>query len=330
MSMKLIKYIFLLLFLLNPLIVQATKDCPGDMMLWRTPGSLFSDCFCPPGTKMLTNFIDYTSARYGKCQETFNLFDPNTPLNLTSGNLVLWLDADDPYGSGYRPSDGTVITKWYDKSGNSNHATASGSPTYKHYVTDDSGTGSQWYFVRNAILLGSGGTDYFTSTSLPTLNYGAFTIFVIIDLTSAGTGSAPAILEKRNGADGFAIFQNNSSLWGITYEANGGSGYSNGSDANIYLNASQGQNKFMLLRAYTTSNVNEVDYNNQTVSASSANNGGFLMASNTTAMNIGKRTYNSDNLKSAYIAEIIIFNGLLSTGQSNNIYNYLYQKWLIH
>ncbi len=46
-------------------------------------------------------------------------------------NLLQWVDASDPNGTGTAPADGSAISSWKDKSGNSNHLSTSGvTPTY--------------------------------------------------------------------------------------------------------------------------------------------------------------------------------------------------------
>jgi hypothetical protein len=44
--------------------------------------------------------------------------------------LTAWYDAADPLGTGVQPANSTVMSNWYDKSGNSNTMLATGSPTY--------------------------------------------------------------------------------------------------------------------------------------------------------------------------------------------------------
>ena len=47
-----------------------------------------------------------------------------SPFNVAQGNLILWLDASDPFGSGNLPPDQYTLATWYDKSGNHNDAVA--------------------------------------------------------------------------------------------------------------------------------------------------------------------------------------------------------------
>lgn len=46
-----------------------------------------------------------------------------SPLRIAPNNLQLWLDGNDPFGSGNLPNEGGRISMWKDKSGKGNHAT---------------------------------------------------------------------------------------------------------------------------------------------------------------------------------------------------------------
>ena len=48
---------------------------------------------------------------------------PFSPTNIPS--CVVWLDGDDPAGTGVRPASGSTVSSWKDKSGQSNHFTGS-------------------------------------------------------------------------------------------------------------------------------------------------------------------------------------------------------------
>jgi hypothetical protein len=57
--------------------------------------------------------------------------------NITYSNvpgLAIWLDGQDPLGTGSAPAIGTVVPTWFDKSGNGYNGTASASPTYSNGI----------------------------------------------------------------------------------------------------------------------------------------------------------------------------------------------------
>jgi hypothetical protein len=125
--------------------IASPRDCPADMILTN------NECSCPIGRAVNTD-LTQPLAKFGKCSEAFldPNFKPKTP-------PILWLDASDPYATGYRPKTGTIITNWYDKSGNHNHF--SGKATYARAL----------YFSQP--------DDIFTSTSNP-LNDPTTTVFI--------------------------------------------------------------------------------------------------------------------------------------------------------
>ena len=49
------------------------------------------------------------------------------------GGCSLWLDGNDPAGTGARPSNGTTLTTWVDKSG-SGYSTTSGNGVFIHSI----------------------------------------------------------------------------------------------------------------------------------------------------------------------------------------------------
>jgi hypothetical protein len=74
-----------------------------------------------------------------------SILNTSSPIPLTDTALKLWLDGADPLGSGTAPSNGTIITTWYDKSGNTNNATGYNSPAYNS--NELSFNGSDQYFT---------------------------------------------------------------------------------------------------------------------------------------------------------------------------------------
>ena len=60
-----------------------------------------------------------------------------TPTNFFSprqiSGCLLWLDANDPNGTGVVSTAGSVMTNWVDKSGSNNTVTANGSPVFSNY-----------------------------------------------------------------------------------------------------------------------------------------------------------------------------------------------------
>jgi hypothetical protein len=88
--------------------------------------------------------------------------------------LVLWLDATDPNGDSSELAANSTMTTWYDKSGQANHFTASGTVTYN--ATGTKGVQMNGTFMSNASF-----------TNLPTgvdADYSILIACVITDLTT--------------------------------------------------------------------------------------------------------------------------------------------------
>ena len=91
--------------------------------------------------------------------------------------LALWFDAQDPYGNGSQPGNGTLTT-WNDKSSNSNNATASaGGVTYN---TTNLGGYPAFVFTNSQYLLGT--------TSISGSNLAIFSVFSLANQTTGNSG----------------------------------------------------------------------------------------------------------------------------------------------
>lgn len=58
----------------------------------------------------------------------YSVFDPLSAIPFLPTNIpscVVWLDGDDPAGTGVRPASGSTVSSWKDKSGQANHFTGS-------------------------------------------------------------------------------------------------------------------------------------------------------------------------------------------------------------
>ena len=126
---------------------------------------------------------------------------PFSPTNIPS--CVVWLDGDDPAGTGVRPASGATVSSWKDKSGQSNHFTGS-------FVT--AGTAPVWtprLFNGCGGITMSGSSDaaqgsYFQlpTASLP-INVGTTCTFFIVCYV-IGSGASPSTAASRLLATSYA------------------------------------------------------------------------------------------------------------------------------
>ena len=217
------------------------------------------------------------------------------------GTCALWLDAADPNGTGARPSVGTTITTWIDKSGTSNHCT-SGTATFQ---TDSYGgyinfTGSQSY----------------TITTVNGVVNQYFTIFVVEQLQNYAGGES-AFMGGTTGSG-------NQNLH-MRY-VNGGGGmkfgfFANDLDASLVAftnNATQP----IRVWSFSFTASSRVIYLNGTSVASDSNN---TYISGWAGAQIGKMY--GGQFYTGRMREVMIFSGTVDTTQRHQIESYLIQKW---
>lgn len=226
----------------------------------------------------------------------YTAFNPRTV-----GTCALWLDAADPNGTGARPSVGTTITTWIDKSGTSNHCT-SGTATFQ---TDSYGgyinfTGSQSY----------------TITTVNGVVNQYFTIFVVEQLQNYAGGES-AFMGGTTGSG-------NQNLH-MRY-VNGGGGmkfgfFANDLDASLVAftnNATQP----IRVWSFSFTASSRVIYLNGTSVASDSNN---TYISGWAGAQIGKMY--GGQFYTGRMREVMIFSGTVGTTQRHQIESYLIQKW---
>ncbi|MFN7039197.1 MAG: hypothetical protein ACK4OM_06515, partial [Alphaproteobacteria bacterium] len=112
--MRKILYLLALIMISNPSF--AVKDCPGDLVLWKQPGSTYSDCQCPYGNSLVAPKTNGSSVRsFGKCTDSNKILNRKWAKNI-HGDIALWLDAYDPFDVGYIPTNSYAYSTWIDKS----------------------------------------------------------------------------------------------------------------------------------------------------------------------------------------------------------------------
>jgi hypothetical protein len=339
-------FIFSLLIILSFLKTAFARDCAGDMLLWQSPNAIKSDCSCSANKKMLSD-LSMKGYRFGKCQETYNLApDPNYPLKFPG--LVLWFDADDPYGNGYRPPINSLIYTWFDKSGSDNHAYAccgyAGAPatyaifnqttSFNSIVTGPAlrFNGSTFYSVTNSNFINNNynynGTNY--------SNYqGGVTIFMVISNTGAATGTGLGIITKRTaaGTGGWTIMTVPAVNRGYDYALS-----TNDSGSALFTHNLAGttnnQPNNVILTAQATAARTQLYVNYVNNFTSNQNGTGVGFSSNTAPVIIGA-SYNLSNYFTGFISEIIVYytpNGqtAMNVTQISSIMDYLGQKWNLY
>ena len=227
----------------------------------------------------------------------------------------LWLDGNDPAGTGSQPANGATVSTWLDKSGNSNNGT-SGSAAFQ---TDSLGgyinfTGSQTYSITNPNIVVN---QYFTIFVVETLqnfssaNYGQYTFM------AGTTSSANQNLHLRYGGTGLAGDADASTAkFGFFFnDLNGGSNISP-----FTTNAAQPTRVW----AFSFTANSRIIYLFSMITGSDTNN------SQITAWNgavVGAMTAHGGQYYNGKMREILIYSGTITTTQRQQVEGYLAQKW---
>jgi hypothetical protein len=208
----------------------------------------------------------------------------------------LWLDANDPAGTGTQPSAGALAT-WTDKSGSSNHMTAAGTtPTFSNVPP-------------GAVTFG--GAGYYSKATAVFSNF--YTAFFVYKQTGGGPLYTTGASSGSNG-----LFPNES---GTTYFTRG--------DSTWYTTSSPFTcNVVNLAVASFSSNAvgsnQSLFYNGSNVVTTTQSN-----TITYTNLLIGSRQSGGTAYFNGSIYEVVAYNGTLSTDLRQRVEGYLAQKWKV-
>lgn len=222
---------------------------------------------------------------------------PFSPLQITG--CVLWLDANDPAGTGVQPSAGALAT-WTDKSVSSNHMTAAGTtPTFSNVPP-------------GAVTFG--GAGYYSKASAVFSNF--YTAFFVYKQTAA-TGGPLYTTGASSGSNG--LFPNEA---GTTYFTRG--------DSTWYSNVSSPFTSNVVNLAGVSFSSNVVG-SNQSLFYNGSNVVTTTQANTITYTNllIGSRQSGGTAYFTGSIYEVIAYNGTLTSNLRQRVEGYLAQKWKV-
>lgn len=233
----------------------------------------------------------------------------------TISGLTVWLKAD----TGITKDGSNLVSAWNDQSGNNNHfaqATGANQPLY---------TASAQNGLPSIVFDGT--NDYLTTSTTPTL--GEYTAFIVgsrtvwANLTNAGAWghnfAAAGTSGRAVGVVGaaFNFWQNNEFF-------SCGNGY-NGTPYAVGPLGTLGNNTYQLLSAGNGAANSFVRLNRTSVVRAVTN---AAVTSSATAMSVGTwYLAGSSDFWNGGIAEILVYNSVLSAGNITNVENYLRSKW---
>jgi len=229
--------------------------------------------------------------------------------SVTSG-LRLWLDGSDPLATGTAPANGTSITSWKDKSGNSAHATSFGTCVYES--------------SSKSIALTSG--SYSNTTISPGTFDSAIFIFAVYKGKGTGTneGYNPLITRSR---DDYNI--GNPEMFNTSrYYMTGLTTWAGVSSSYHLDNSTSTHNIFEFSMNQSANNISE--WTNGTANTLT---GSYTLQPNMDSINsfngiyIGTRGDNFHGPFTGTFSEILIYNIPLTDTQRQQIEGYLAWKW---
>jgi hypothetical protein len=264
---------------------------------------IYNTLFTEPQRQQVENYL---MQKWGIIRHPFEKIQPSIQLPFSPVNISgcqLWLDGNDPAGTGIQPANAAAVTSWVDKSGLGRNGTASGTtPTF------DS--------TRRAISFS--GANYYTlpDGTFP-IGDSSYTYFVILNFTTMLTAGTP-----YNGVLGGGGYTNNTSF---AYRTNGpGAGfYEYWFNNDNFSPTTYVTNKIVSIVSFYTSGGSRTliqDFNTITTKATSP-----ARAQTAISNTIGK-AYISDFMN-GYIHEVIVYDRALGTDERKEIEGYLAQKW---
>jgi len=246
--------------------------------------------FVPGGTKQVVlKQIPYYTA-----------FNPRS-----IGTCSLWLDGNDPNGTGVRPSDGTTITTWIDKSG-SGYSTTSGNGVFY----------SQYQNGNGVVYISAS-----TSMALPNMTIIPVTIFLVGKLVTNAANTFLLALGSVNGNSIYLRANYPNSFYGADsgYQSVGAS-----ASAGRFNIPTTNQDSNYHLWCYTQSTNSYFYFDGTSI-------GSVVTPANSTSTTFTNNTLggwnNTPNSVASVLCEVIFYNSILSTPEQQKVESYLAQKW---
>ncbi len=220
---------------------------------------------------------------------------PFSPLQISGS--CLWLDANDPAGTGTQPSAGALAT-WTDKSGSNNHMTAAGTtPTFSNVPPGAVTFGGAGYYSKASAVFSNFYTAFFvykqTGATGPLYTTGASSGSNGLFPNEAGT-----TYFTRGDSTWYTVsspFTSNvTNLAGVSFSSN-----AVGSNQSLFYNGSN---------VVTTTQANTITYTN---------------------LLIGSRQSGGTQYFTGSIYEVLAYGGTLTTNERQRVEGYLAQKWKV-
>jgi type II secretory pathway pseudopilin PulG len=227
--------------------------------------------------------------------------------------LKLWLDGNDPNGTGVPVATNTSITTWYDKSGNSHNGSGTGTSTNPNYIYSNKGALSS---NKSTIRFDGSSNQY--SVSPGVLNSGStYTIFVI----SALGNSAPNpsyVMNLSSSGSPLSIYYANTTPY-INVKSLNSTALTSSTDVYsaiipslMILNQASAAQKLSVI----LSSGGYYLYQNTLSSSYPSTGSGYIGSNGGTSYFLGD------------IGEILLYSPALSPSDTQTVSGYLLRKWI--
>jgi sugar lactone lactonase YvrE len=234
------------------------------------------------------------------------IYPQTAPLPSTIAGLIVWVDGSDPLNTGTPPSNGTAVSTWYDKSGNSNHMIALVNGTYTSNSQNGLGTVSFSSSVYRS-----------TIKNIPYYPVDAYFVVKVNSLTNA----ADVCCVCQESADNFnslTFSEYTSSKW-----HNGSSGF--GRTPNAVASVTETSTSFLIM-SWSIATNNFYIYRNGVQIMVTSSYSWSPPAS--VVFCLGTRVdVNAGNRLVGNIAEAVVYTSQLSTTNRQTVEGYLAGKW---
>lgn len=249
-------------------------------------------------------------------------YAPAVVLPTQISGCALWLDAADPNGTGVRPSNGTAISTWVDKSGNGN--SFFNNATYTPWANATSNIPTYTTNGLNGLPVVSFTSNSSQSLAGPDIFAGIATQpFTIVYVTNT-------IIFARGrddvGGTGWSIQMNSLVVGGRTGQ-NYHALFRNGAGGEVQLVAGtqSGGQIYSLDMSNVSSNFTLSAYQTGTLTGT-ATDTGIALRGNPTTFQLNYFGY-TGTYNTGYVAEVLVYRDRLTTTQRQQIEGYLAWKW---
>jgi hypothetical protein len=232
--------------------------------------------------------------------------DSFTPASLS--RCQLWLDGLDPPGNGILLGAGSIVSTWIDKSGNANHGTANGSPTY----------------VSNGGI-NFNASSYFSNTAFK-MTFANRSMFFVMQETTRTNAAILSFIPTPSNQHDYGVPS------GFTYNTDGGFqafGYWYGGPLGYQYRMG---NATLLPRGIYNDNMNTVVGSGFVNGSNAANKTAIYSATTCSGYVIAGRWYQDQGVPAGgkldgVIYEIIAYDRGLTNSERQQVEGYLAWKW---